>query len=426
MGFQVSLYSAVLYPTGGLLKKNTKTLQLQIDQLIYARQFPSIDELIVFYQPFINSAAFQREGHRWVQTLKQQGGPLRLSVVGAFSAEQPQVLDGLAYYSTSTKRTPPTDSLFRGLFSSIQSVEAFSNEGFSQEFESVKAHSNARLVIHSDLVMQILGSETDIPNILSQFNNDAQFLLNQEPPPQKADSETRNWISVSLLILWLSFALHYVSEPTYRRSISRFLFNHPFFASDIFNRHQRMVGSSVILLLQNVVLSGLVCSLLIDTFLSDTSFSMIKIHWPALGIFLDWYFGGFLLGVCLQSILSLLQLVWLRYIHPETTYFSQIMPLLAWPTHLSFIIVPIILVIIITSGSALFARLLVSGYVLLKLLDFVAASHGISLSATPNSRTHLRTTFPYILLFVLAYVIFGWYFGAHETWRFAFYLTDIS
>lgn len=156
-----------------------------------------------------------------------------------------------------------------------------------------------------------------------------------EPPSTNA--------TPAVLLLLLTFGawmFGYTFMPTYRKSLSRYLTTHAFFAADAVHKRIRLEGAMVMLWMLSGVLSGIFLMVAADIALTDHADRFLS----------EWAFnptsaGWFLIGWAASLMWDAFMLLWLYASGYRTA------ALYLWPRHLHFGIV--VLVVSVLGGSIL-------------------------------------------------------------------------
>lgn len=262
-------------------------------------------------------------------------------------------------------------------------------------------------------------SQPFVADFVRNKNSDPNLLVSTLPLTKT--QRHGNWVIVILILVWLSYAVHYAFEPTYRKSIGRFFFNHSFFANDILNRHERIGFSSVIVLIQVVVLSGIMFETVFSYFFDDITKRIVIENLEIARIFDLIPFGFFILGVLVSLLIMGVSIFWLRFGLPNIKFLTQITPIYTWFYHAHLVAIP--LVIVATMMNPPNVTLLLIGLAAWFMVNFGAFVLVCLDDAKQNiSRKQFiysRTLYPYIFLTVLVMVLMN-YLGFFQTLLFAY------
>jgi hypothetical protein len=192
-------------------------------------------------------------------------------------------------------------------------------------------------------------------------------------PVSDFDSKSNilEWPVIVLVLLWFSIGIHLRSNPTYRPLIFRYFTYHRFFVDDIMRYRERSATPGITLFIQHAYFTGLVMYILSAFFISDKGLDALYYHLPVLGVFGQNYFTIFVLTVIASLLISFVGIIWVYIPNKSMKHFSQVINLYSWIFHLDFVIVSIMLIILITQGSAIFLLILTSVHFLCWILAFV-------------------------------------------------------
>lgn len=236
---------------------------------------------------------------------------------------------------------------------------------------------------------------------LSKWLQDQRFLI-AEISEANSSGQAGNWVSVLLLLIWMSYAAHFSYEPTYRKSIARFFFNHSFFANDVLNRHERIGISSFIVIMQSCLLVGLALEVYASYFLTDAARQILGANHLIFRVFNVVPWGYFLLGILICAMNILLGLLWLRFTLPGVKFLYQVTPLYSWFYHTLFLIIPVWVIAMkfphlgfLVNLSAFATLFVLLGAFIVVVLD------GVKQNPALRQQIFLRTLYPYVVLVLL-------------------------
>jgi hypothetical protein len=266
--------------------------------------------------------------------------------------------------------------------------------------------SNYRVQDHLVYLNSEYLENAELQSFFQQRLSDPGHIVEQLQA-KTAPASTGNWATVLLLLIWISYAGHYAYEPTYRKSIARFFFNHSFFANDVLNRHERIGLSSLVVIIQSCLLVGLALEFYSSYFLTEAARQVLSSNHFFFKVvnLIPW--GYFLLGSVFCGINILLGLTWLRFALPEVRFMYQVTPLYSWFYHTLFIIVPIWVVAMKFPGLNILVLLSAFFTILVLFGAFVVvASDAAKQNPALRQQIFLRTLYPYLILIgVLGYFL---------------------
>lgn len=329
------------------------------------------------------------------------------------SAIQPllsQIREGFAgdiYYTTLHNETHPVDSLtdFKMLATRIDNEYVISNS------DSLSSHTGACIYqpgnrkyslltpfkeylngvserevpvfVTSDWLFRMLDKYPEFSSTVKLYNSQKDFLF-PTPREQVQASFNHSWIVLLLVFIWGLFTVTHHLSPVYRKSLVRYFTGHVFFVEDILDRHIRSVGPVVVVLVQNILLTGITFYSLSVTFLSTTGLQALFHHYPLLLIFNHPLLSLFLLGCGIGIVLTVISILWIRLTNKGISQTRQVINLYAWPLQINFFIATLT-VAFITAGSYPTLVLGMSGlFVLIFILAFVIAAVDTSKALKSN------------------------------------------
>jgi hypothetical protein len=162
-----------------------------------------------------------------------------------------------------------------------------------------------------------------------------------------------NWGVLFLLLLWISFILHYKFQPVYNQSLSRYYFNHTFFVIDVMEHRIRNTLPGIIVMIQHAFITGLFFYVSTEIMITALGLQALEHHFPVLFLKGNALISLFLIGVVLSLFLQFILVGWIYLLNKKLTHFSQILHLYTLPLHVNLIFVTL-LVVINQTGAAEF------------------------------------------------------------------------
>ncbi len=215
-------------------------------------------------------------------------------------------------------------------------------------------------------------SESYFSDALIVASESSEILFPNYPNPDV--NKSVDWPIIILVLLWITVGIHLRSNPTYRPLIFRYFTFHRFFVDDIMRYRERSAASGITLFIQHAYFTGLVVYILSAFFLSEKGLEALYSHLPLIAVFGQNYFTLFVLSIILTLSVNFLCLFWLFLPSKSMKHFSQVINLYSWVFHLDFIIVSLMLILLITSGSSVLMLTLATLHILTWLTAFVAAA----------------------------------------------------
>lgn len=233
--------------------------------------------------------------------------------------------------------------------------------------------------------------------------SEAIFPLPHETlPDQKASS----FPIILLLIVWGTVALHYNSNPLYRKSLFRYFVGHKFFIEDIFQRHIRSANTAFIIIFQNIIIVAASVFATFSAVWSPLGMDAFFYYFPSLGIFGNSPIS-LLVWTCLGILVfSFVCILWLFLFHKRINSITQITTIYAWPLQTNFIVGTICLTLFASASSKILIIVFCLLTILVTLLSFVFTSVDATKYLTKKKQLYLFGTSG-IYLILLA-VLLGW------------------
>lgn len=231
------------------------------------------------------------------------------------------------------------------------------------------------------------------------------------PLPAEPDSPPSvNWSVILLLVIWVSFALHYRNQPIYSQSVTRYFTNHGFFVSDVMENRLRNVMPGINLLTQHALLTGLFLYVSAQVLVSPQGLNILEYYFPALFIvdgepLLSLFLFGILFAIILQGI----SVIWIFLLNRQLTSFSQILNLYSWPLHLNLLIVTFLVMFNQVGYAERYVMLLSVVFALVWFFSFNVASIDSAKYLKSKRVLFLAATLGIHILIVVGFLIFIFY-----------------
>jgi|GEM_PF-4584259 len=223
--------------------------------------------------------------------------------------------------------------------------------------------------------------------------------LSPESPALRADV-------IILLLLWLSFSIHFRFNPNYTRTVVRFFASYSFMVEDILRRHIIMGSSTIIMFMQVMLLWGLVLYSTFNGLLGTGGFEALTYHLPFL--FGSW--SVFIIAVAAGALFNFISLFWLVSCCYRQDIFSQSATLYLWPMHLGFPITTVLVTLSVLLPGSPLILILCGLFLLLNLVSFYVAAAAFGREPTLSPAFHfLATSVLYsILLGLFGFLIYSY------------------
>lgn len=247
-------------------------------------------------------------------------------------------------------------------------------------------------------------SVSGFTGLLEAFNTSAEAPVALPAPEQPAPNP--HYSALFLLLLWLSFGLHYFFSYSYRRAVKRYHLSHTFFVEDVLDRHVRFTVSSLLLLLQTGFMWGLAAYTAIPALLTEAGMQGLSWHYPII----EYNWTLMVIFFMMGTAFNLICVLWLSSSCPRTDGIVQAATLQMWPMHLGFLLITLLVPGVSAGLSASFIQIVLLCFFLLNIAAFIVAAVHFSRRPTLPLPLHWLAT---IVLYVgvLAgtsiYIIYG-------------------
>lgn len=248
-----------------------------------------------------------------------------LQKIDFFSSQIKVRQDGLTpLSSTVIKFEPSTDEN-----ASLQRLEECLNQLLTE--------SESLIIIPADWFLKRIEAQSSFSTIISAYLDGEP--VNFPMPAETANPPETNWPIILLLILWISFILHYNYQPMYKAALPRYFLNHSFFVQDVKQYRIRNATPGVIILLQHAVITGLFFYLLSEDFISNRGLESFSYHYSVI------FYPGFeklsLFGIgFLTALIShIISIFWIYLPNKQIKQLNQVINLYSWPFHINLIVV---------------------------------------------------------------------------------------
>lgn len=227
--------------------------------------------------------------------------------------------------------------------------------------------------VHSDWLFQMMETYPEFSETVELYNSEAEFIF--PVPNEQIDHGANHSLIVLLLILiWGLFAINYHLSPVYRKSLARYFSSHVFFVEDVMNRHIRSMRPSVIVLIQNMLLTGICFYSLGSVLFKPLGYEALFHYYPFLLVFGNPSLSIFLAGCLSALILSLISIIWLRISNKRVTQTRQVLNLYALPLQLNFLIVTLMTALVATGNRPVLVVSLGLLFALIHISAFISAA----------------------------------------------------
>lgn len=340
--FNIFYRHRLFYPTVQKLRDNRTDIVREIESAyreLYQRYPGQIFAISPFSFPPENDLRFYSEAFELADTL---GRNIDASFYYHSSLSSPDILPdsfnfvmGFASPSTILRENAQV-MLFEptgNKHESFQLLEQLLNR--SVEYPS------SIIVIPSDWFFEQMEKSSDLMLV---FISHMQGQSVNIPMPDPGESiPSVNWGVILLVVIWISFILHYKNQPVYSGILTRYFTSHSFFVNDVMEHRFRNSAPGLIILIQHSLLTGLAFYATASVFFSKLGLEALSIHFP--GLFISGYelLSLFVLGVLTALLAHLIAVFWIYILNKQLTHISQVLNLYSWPLHINLLLVTLLI-----------------------------------------------------------------------------------
>jgi hypothetical protein len=190
--------------------------------------------------------------------------------------------------------------------------------------------------------------------------------------PEPAESEMppeSNWPVFILIVIWVTFLLHFKYQPIYRAELPRYFLHHNFFVSDVGELRIRNGLLGVVVFAQHALISGLAIWIFTDSLISERGLSSFTHHFPG------WVYPGLeslslaLMGGTAVLLSHFASIFWIHLPNRGISNLSQTIHLYHWPLHLNLLNVTVMIIFYLMDLSEIW---IISSFVIFLLIWFLS------------------------------------------------------
>ncbi len=273
---------------------------------------------------------------------------------------------------------PPFDSyvfLPNQLFSLKLSDNDFENfENLKQVMEQSLQTEKSVIVLNGPWLLERMKVSDEMKVILKNYQENG--LLTIPLPAQPQEAAGFNPAVFLLLILIVTYILHYKFQPMYSHSLHRFFFNHHFFTEDVIENRMYLSTPGLILLIQHVVLSGLIFYVTARSLFSADGLDALShhFHFTIPAFMPDQFFFFFFAGMIFSALSKAVSILWLHFLNRGLPHISQTLTLYAWPLQVNVIIVTLAIIGLNTGINHIVMIILFSLFLFIWFMSFNLAA----------------------------------------------------
>lgn len=276
----------------------------------------------------------------------------------------------------------------------------------AKEFQQLVYIAQEKPVFFSSELVFSDSAQVDLKTWMNQFLKDSGTLLPLKNVEIQEDQPT--YLIVIFLGCLLVFGLQFFIEPNFRKSVSRYYFAHGFFANDILDNRVRFSISSVIILLTQAVLAGMISMLIFKHILTPLGLQALSEHLSYFKLWVPNIITQFSFGFIHFILITLLQILWLYFAFKDFKSPFQAAPLILWPQLLNLIVAIVLVNAFLNSLSGLWIIIFSLIYITVLIGSFfLACKDAFMAGKRVTFLDHFKSTLPYLILLVF---MFGYFF----------------
>lgn len=236
-------------------------------------------------------------------------------------------------------------------------------------FSTIKAEARpARILFREADFLHYSQQVQGFDTLLDEFGSPGMPVI-ALPAPQ-LPAPRLHFSALLLLLLWLTFGIHYYLSASYRRSIKRYFLSHTFFIEDVLDRHVRFAVSALLVLIQIGLMWGLMFYAIVPALVSGAGMNGLSWHYPIIEHNWTLLVISFIAG----TAFNLICIIWLSVVCARPDGLVQAATLQMWPMHAGLLLSTAAIPAVASGVSPLVAAGLLLGFILLNVLAFLIAA----------------------------------------------------
>lgn len=285
----------------------------------------------ILNQPFENDFGFQQSATMLADSvISEISTPLYFKSIFSVTEEIPS---GFQFVSNQVHPDANGTAVSSSTHFIPSNNQRESLKTLEKQFNQSLRFDDSLIILPSEWLLNKLEKDPDFRFIVQKYLNGETVTI--PLPAEDTGTPGVNWSVVLLLLIWISFVVHYKYQPIYSQSIARYFTNHTFFVMDIMENRLRNPFPVIYLLLQHALITGLFFCVSAQVLFSENGLDILAYHFPSLfwsdNILISIFVGGILVAIILQT----LSIFWIYLLNNKLRYFSQIINLYSWPLHVN-------------------------------------------------------------------------------------------
>ncbi|TVQ14995.1 MAG: hypothetical protein EA364_03205 [Balneolaceae bacterium] len=377
--FEVAVSVPQTYLTATeLQKRKPASLDLVISHVEYYRNHDFISSFILFSDSQVNSSRFANRASPIIREARISTDIPLLHINGNTrhrfgDTDRPDgVILHLSEAELNMMADPGTDTLIPVAGYIWNPADGFDTRHFQEMLRLTRPAGDVPVYFHAHWVAEHL--EDGLEDALIIFAGDSDALL---PKPRlQTETPSPNWHIILVILVWISFAVHFAIFPNYNKSLFRYFSNHKFFIEDIFEKRIRFSTTPVFLNLQTAVLFGLFFYTLYSFHISAAGLDVLGNYLPIP----DWMHPGiffFSAGFLFKLIFSALMTFWVFAPSLDTYWLNPAAVTYIWPQQLLLPVISLMITIDAAGGPAGLFNVMAIIFLVIWLSSFYVAAFNL-------------------------------------------------
>lgn len=371
--FDVQVQVPNHYPTVADLESQPGNyLTTILDHIIYYKSYDCVNGFGLYRLGQSNKAQFSELLNPLMDEIRNHTERNLWATTTFSESEQAyRALDALTYqFADSTIVTDHLPPNTGALYYRPYPIDRFNLHHFQRILQKTRSVKSLPLYLNYQWLLINIQKDNRLESVLQDFARDEDTVYPVDTA--SAPPVNPNWIVLFLIFLWGSFSVHYGFVPTYRKSVSRYFFNHNFFVNDIIQRRIRSPFPGYIIIIQHAFVAGMIAYILMQYTFADVGYDALIHHYPWIAYLGNSSMAFFAKAFAVTMILQVLFMVWIYLLNKDFHHFTQIVLLYAWPLQLNFITISLMVALILSGTNmvlvhicaALYVVIWISGYLL--------------------------------------------------------------
>jgi hypothetical protein len=361
-----------------LKKKRTASTDLVIRHVEYYRNLDFVNGLIVYSNSQVNSSRFASRASAIIREARISSDKPLLHINRntrhrfGDTAHPDGVILHLSEPDLHSLAVPAADDVIPIAGFIWQPDNGFDIRLFQDMLRVTRPAGDVPVYLNGQWVETHLGDGLEEALVLFAGDSDA-VLPNPRIPA--ADPQV-NWDIVLLILIWISFAVHYAFFPNYNKSLFRFFSNHKFFIEDIFEKRIRFPSTPVYLNLQAAAMFGLFFYTLFTFHISAAGLEALRYYlpipvWVHTGIF--FFAAGFIFKLIYSTVMTF----WVFAPSLDTQWLSPAAATYIWPQQILLPVITLMITIDAAGGPAGLFNIMAVLFLLIWLTSYYIAAYNV-------------------------------------------------